>query len=215
MFELAGGVGLGVDVADLLHLETSFQADGVVQTAPNEEDVVGVGVLAGEPLDALLVLQHPLNLFRQGLQLADEGAAALLINAAAHLGKLGGEQIDRRQLGAVGLGGGHRDFRPGVGVQQVIALPRDAGAHHVDDTQHRHALVLGKAQGGQAVGGLARLGDDDHQRIFHQLGVAVAELGGKVDLDRQVGHRFDDVFSRRPDVVGRAAGHKVDAFQLL
>jgi hypothetical protein len=40
VLELAGRVGLGVDVADLLELERAFQRDRVVQPAAQEERVL-------------------------------------------------------------------------------------------------------------------------------------------------------------------------------
>ena len=74
MFHLARGEGLGVDVADLLEFQTAFQRYGVIQPAADEEGVFGVGVLAGKPLDALLVRQRLFNLFGQGFQLDRQGS---------------------------------------------------------------------------------------------------------------------------------------------
>jgi hypothetical protein len=43
VLELAGRVGLGVDVADLLELERAFQRDRVVQAAAQEQRVLACG----------------------------------------------------------------------------------------------------------------------------------------------------------------------------
>ena len=48
VLHLAGGVAFGVDVGDLLELERAFEGDGVVDAAAEEEEVVGVGEVAGE-----------------------------------------------------------------------------------------------------------------------------------------------------------------------
>ena len=50
MLELAGRVGLGVDVADLLELQRAFERDRVVQAAAEEQRVLLAGE-AGEFFD--------------------------------------------------------------------------------------------------------------------------------------------------------------------
>ena len=54
VLHLAGGVAFGVDVGDLLELERAFEGDGVVDSAAEEEEVVGGVEEFGEVL-ALLV----------------------------------------------------------------------------------------------------------------------------------------------------------------
>ena len=66
------GVRLGVDIADLLHLEAALQADRVVDAAADEEYVVRVRDFGGEPLQALLVLQDPPDLVRDSGKLFEE-----------------------------------------------------------------------------------------------------------------------------------------------
>ena len=69
MLQFPRGVGLGVDVGNFLQLQASFQAHGVVHAPADEEHVMGTGIFGGKPLNALLVLQHPLDLSGDGLQL--------------------------------------------------------------------------------------------------------------------------------------------------
>ena len=42
VFQLTGGIGFGMDVADLLGLEASLQTDRIVKAAANKEDIPGV-----------------------------------------------------------------------------------------------------------------------------------------------------------------------------
>ena len=65
---------------------------------------------------------------------------------------------------------------------------------------------LGLAEGAQRVGRLARLAEDEDQRPVVERGVAVAELAGVLDLDRQVGEPLDQVFADQRRVPARAAG---------
>ena len=57
MLELAGGVGLGVDVGDFLELEASLQAGGAVQVPADEEHVPVVEILGGVVLDGGHILR--------------------------------------------------------------------------------------------------------------------------------------------------------------
>ena len=66
----------------------------------------------------------------------------------------------------------------------------------------------------QGVGGLAGLRDRDHQRAAVEHRVAVAELAGQLDLDRQPGPVLDRVLGEQPGVVGGAAGDDEDLVDL-
>ena len=72
------------------------------------------------------------------------------------------------------------------------------------------------AQGGQGVGGFARLADGDHQatRVGHR--VAVAVFAGHFNLGRDVGHALQPVLGGATAVVTGAAGqdeHRVDVLE--
>ena len=47
VLELARGIGLGVDVGDLLQLERAFERDRVVDAAPEEQRVLALGEALG------------------------------------------------------------------------------------------------------------------------------------------------------------------------
>ena len=62
MLELARGVGLGVDVGDLLELQGALHAERVFEIPADEEDGIVVEVLRGVILDLLAVRQDLLDL---------------------------------------------------------------------------------------------------------------------------------------------------------
>ena len=75
-----------------------------------------------------------------------------------------------------------------------------------------------QAQGGQGIRRLARLADDDEQVLRGKDGVAVAELGGDIDLHGHAAELFDQHAADLAGVGGRAAGgddHAADAAEHL
>ncbi len=77
----------------------------------------------------------------------------------------------------------------------------------------RWRFGLGVAQRGERVGGLARLRDEQRQAALGQRRLAVAHLGGDVDLDREARVALDPVLADEAGVVGGAAGRHGDARQ--
>ena len=59
MLELAGGVGLGVDVRDLLQLERAFEGDRKVGAAPEEKGVLALRKFLRPGLHQGLELDRP------------------------------------------------------------------------------------------------------------------------------------------------------------
>ena len=70
--------------------------------------------------------------------------------------------------------------------------------------------ALRLAQGAQRVGRLARLAQDEDERAVVERRVAVAELAGVLDLDRQVREPLDQVLADQGRVPARAAGGEDD-----
>src|SRR5207244_13480021 len=70
------------------------------------------------------------------------------------------------------------------------------------------AALTRRLDGGERIGRLARLRDDDEQRLRIEQRVAVAELAAVVDLARQLGEPLDEELADRAGVPGRAAGHQ-------
>ena len=214
VLELAGGVGLGVDIADLLELQGALQAHGVVQVPADEEDGVVIEVSGGKIGDVLGVIQELLHQVRQGLDLGDDGVVLLGIHGPQLFRQVQAHQVHQHQLGGVGLGGGHGDFGAGPGVEHVVGVPGDGGAHHVDDGQGPAAPALGLPHGGHGVQSLAGLADDDDQGLFIHQRVAVAELAGQHHLHRAAHQLFPVVLADHTHVIAGAAGDDEDAGDL-
>ena len=68
VLELAGRVGLGVDVADLLELERAFERDRVVQAAAEEQRVLLAREVLAPGDDLRLEREHRLHRHRQVAQ---------------------------------------------------------------------------------------------------------------------------------------------------
>ena len=112
------------------------------------------------------------------------------------------------ELGGEGLGRGDADLGAGQGRQHDVRLAGDRAFRHVDDRQDGLLLRLGVAQRRQGIGGLARLRDDDADAALGHRRLAVAELRGDVDLDRQARELLEPVFADHAGVAGRAAGDR-------
>ena len=129
------------------------------------------------------------------------------------------DQVVRRHLREERLGRRDPDLGPGVGVQHGVGLP--------GDLRHRWCctprapwpsarLACRTASSVSAVS--PGLGDGDDQRVPVEHRVAVAELTGQLDLDREPGPVLDGVLGDQAGVVGGAAGHDehlVDVAQVL
>ena len=72
VLELTGGIGLGMDVGDLLELERPLHGDGVLAATTEEQAVMLVGKLFGQGFDLLGQRQALLDAQRQGLQRLDQ-----------------------------------------------------------------------------------------------------------------------------------------------
>ena len=203
-----------MDIGDLLELQRALQAHGIVQIAADEEDGVVVEILGGEVLDIGGLGQDGLHLLRNGIGLLQNGLIFLRLHGAQHVRQIQPQQIQHRQLGGIGLGGGHGDLRASPGVEHIVGLTGDGGAHHVDDGQSAAAQTLGLPHGGHGVQGLAGLADDDDQGLGVHQRVAVAELRGQKHLHRPAQQPLQVVLAHHAHMVGRAAGDDVDLVEV-
>ena len=133
VLEFPGGIGLGVDIGDLLELQRSLQPQGIVHVAADVKHRVVVEVLAGIILNILPFFQHLFHLGRQQQQFLHRLVVPFLRHGPPLSAKIQCQQIHHRQLGGVGLGGSHGDLRSGPGVEHHVRLPGDGRAYHVDD----------------------------------------------------------------------------------
>ena len=78
VLHLAGRGGLGVQVADLLHLKAALKADGIIDPSSDKKDILCIGLLGGKPLKPFLILDDPADLVRKCLQFLNVGLTLLL-----------------------------------------------------------------------------------------------------------------------------------------
>ena len=159
--------------------------------------------------------RHRVRHLREHLEVAGDLVAVL---GAAGLRQRQPDQVVGGELGQERLGGGDTDLGPGVRVQHRVGFPRDLRAVGVADGEHPGPLPAGVPDGLQGVRGLPGLADRDDQGVPVQHRIAVAELAGHLDLDREPAPVLDGVLGDQPGVVGGAAGdheHLVDRAQVV
>ena len=205
VLHFAGRVAFGVDVGDLLQLQRAFERDGVVDAAAQVEEVGRAVEPAGDLLDLRRELQRLLEQLRQLQQRVDVRLRRLGGQHAARLAQTQPQQIQRDELRREGFGRRHADFRSGVRVDRAVGFAGRHAADHVADGDAGRALALRFAQRGERVGGLARLRDDDRQRVGRDDGIPVAVFGSVIDLDRHLRELLDEIFPDQPRVPRRAA----------
>ena len=105
-----------MNVTDLLHLQASFHADSIVNSASDEENIMGICILACKPLDTLFIIQNTADLVRQGLHLSKQTGHFSLLKLSLDKSTLDSQQIHDDQLGAVSLGGGNRNLRSCISI---------------------------------------------------------------------------------------------------
>ena len=207
VLQLPGGVGLRVNVGDFLQFQRPLQRDGIVDSASDKENVIRSQVTVCKALNQLPVLQNLLHLFRQLQESIDVLRVFFGGDGLSDFCKAESQEIEGGQLGAVGLGGGYRDFRACPGVHDIVSLSGNGASHHIDDSQDPLPVFMGLPESGQRVGSFAGLADNDDKGALLEDGVAVAELGSQIYLYRDAGNTLKHVFRCDACVIGGAAGH--------
>ncbi len=95
-----------------------------------------------------------------------------------------------------------------------MRFARDRRGANVDDRGDALAVGLAIAKRRQRVGGFARLRDKHREARFRERRLAVAHLGGDVDIDRNARKPLDPVFGDEAGVIRRPARRDRDAADL-
>ncbi|MNX95411.1 hypothetical protein D3C86_1276830 [compost metagenome] len=127
MLQLAGGVTLGVDIADLFQLERALHGQGEHGAPAEEEHVSGLGQVLSDGADLAVHLQGLGDQARGLEQGLDQFSLLACIDAAARHARRDGERQQGRDLGGEGLGRGDADLRSRVGRPQDLGLARHGG----------------------------------------------------------------------------------------
>ena len=108
-----------MDVADFLELQGTFQGNGVVQPATQEERVLHLRKVLGPADDLRLQRQHGL----QGGRQVAHGFEVACFRLAESSPRLGQRQRQQEQAGQLvcgeGLGRGHADLNPGASPRML------------------------------------------------------------------------------------------------
>ena len=123
-----------MDVGDFLELECSFEGDGVVDAAAEEEEVLRGAKGLGQVV-ALVVYgaEDFFELGRNAREFGDEVEGLGVGDGVADLREVEGEGEERGELGGEGLGAGDADLGAGVGGDDSGGEAGDGGADDVAD----------------------------------------------------------------------------------
>ena len=212
VFELAGRVGLGVDVGGFFELEGTLAGDGVVDGAAEVEEGGGFVKGLGDSGDAGLPGgQGPADEVGEGEEFGDAGMEIGLVEAVTLMGERESEEVEDGDLGGEAFGGGDGDFFAGVGKEGGVGLAGHGGAGDVGDGDGVDAAGGGGLEGGEGVGGLAGLGDDEDGGVEDGIGDAVVELAGVLDVHGDAAEVFEDDLGEHAGVAAGAAGDDDEA----
>ena len=200
-------IALGMDIAYLLELQCALKSHRIVPATSQIEEVGGIGVCAADGLDAVVELQHLLNLVRDDGQLLYHGVIFLLADGALAVSQTQSQQGKTCELSCECLCGGHSYLRAHMDVYAGIRLTGYAGAYGVDDTEDAGAFRLRQLYSCQRVGGLTALAyrDDNIGRVDD--GIAVTELTGIVDLYRYLAILLYELLADESCVPACSAGY--------
>ena len=206
MLQFAGGVALGMDIGDLLELQRAFHGQRIVGVAAEIEDVPDLGQLLGHLLDLALQPQHLAGIARRLGKLTHQRLLLIAADGAARCRDPQRQRRQHRQLAGERFGRRHADFRSGERRQGHVRLAGDGRFLDVDHGADRHPRLAAVAQRGERVGGFARLRDEQRRAHLGQRHLAVAELGGDVDVDGKPRVALEPVFADQPGEIGCPAG---------
>ena len=210
VLKLAGGEALGVDVADFLELERTFEGDGEADVAAQVDHRGRILHRAGELTHALPTLEDAGDRGGDGRELVHVVGDLVGVLVAAHLRQVQAQDVAGGNLRGERLGGGDRDLGAGVREDHRVRLARDRRARRVDDGDDLRALLAGVTDRLDRVHGLAALGDGDDQGLLADDRVAVAELAGELDLYGDAAPVLDRVAGDLSGVGGGAAADHDD-----
>ena len=218
MLQFAGSISLTVDVGNFLHLQAAFQADSVIKTTADKEDILSVNLFSGKPLDAFLIFNNLLNFIRQLCHFLNQLQIFCFVNSAANHSKLNCQAVSSNQLSAVSLGSCNGNFRACQSIENIICFAGNRAAYYVDDAQSFDALFFSQTQSCQAVGSFAGLADNNNQLVLAQQRLAISELGSQLGANRNLSQVLNYVLRCYAYMISTAAGnyaYLVNLFDIL
>ena len=216
MLHLTGGVGLGVQVADLLELERTLVGNSGTHAATHEQRGLRVLAQQGGLMNGLgLGIQNPLDLLGRIGKLAEQHARLFGGQTVLNLRQQQSQQRKAHDLADEALGRGDRDLLVGLSVDDAVALTRHGATNHVGDAEDLGTLDARVANGGKGVGRLARLGHGNDKRRRRDDGIAIAELAGRLHLGGDASPALNEILGNESGVVAGAASDHVDTVDVV
>ncbi len=211
MLQFAGGIALGMDIADFLEFKRAFQSQRIHVATAEIDDVARLGQLVRHPYDIRIHAKGLADQARRFEQDLHQVCLFMRRDAAALTGGSQGQAQQGGQLRGERLGRGDTDFRAGMGREHQIGFARHGRGMDIDQGSRLQAFVLAPAQRRQGVGGFARLRDRDRQRTRRHGRTAITEFRGNFDVDRQSGQLFKGVAGDRTGIICCATGNNLYA----
>ena len=216
MLHLTGGVGLGVQVADLFELKRTLVGNSGTHATAHEQRRLRVLAQQGGLTNGLgLGIQNPLDLLGRIGKLAEQHARLLGGQTVLDLRQQQGQKRKAHNLADEALGRGDRDLFVGLGVDDAVALTRHGAAHHVGDAEDLGTLDARVANGGKGIGRLARLGYGNDKRRRRNDGVAITELAGRLHLGGDASPALNEILGNEASVIAGSASDHVDAVDVV
>ena len=211
MLHLGRRIAFSVNVGYLLEFQCPFEGYGIVDAAAEVDGIPFVDEELGNLLDLVVQLEGLLHLLGNQLQTADDAVVFGERQGAFLAGQTEGHQGEDGHLGGKGFGRSHANFRTRVRVGAGLGDAGNRRTHHVADADDGRALALGELDGGDGVGGFARLRDGDDDVVLVNQRVAIAELGGILHLDGNAYQTLEQVLADDACVPRSAARHDDEA----
>ena len=215
VFELPCRIRFRMDITDLFHLQTAFQAHCKIDPAPDKENIFRGGKFRRKPLYALLIRKHSLHFFWQSKQFFYKLRVFFLVDCVFRASERKRQRISRHKLRGIRFRRCYGNFRTSQGVKHVIGFPRDRRADHVDDRKRFYAPFFRFAKGGKTIRRFPRLTDHDYERILFQNGVSIPKFRSELHPHGYARKIFDHVLRHHPRVIRRPTRHDRNFFNLF
>ena len=176
VLKLARRVRLGVHVGYLLELQRTFQRQRVIKSAPDKEQRFRVHELRRDKLALPAPVDNVLYRFRSAAELCREPLHLGLVDSPAGERKSERQQIQRRDLHGIRLGGRDRDLGTRESVYADIRQPCYRGVFDVHHRESFRAARLRELQSRLGVRGLARLRHDYNEILLAHYRIHVSEF---------------------------------------
>src|SRR5215469_10138258 len=130
MLELTSRVAFGMDVGNLFELQRAFQGNGIVNVAPDEDEVLVFVELRSVFAARFVCGKCRLDMIRQIFQVI-EREALRGAQRSTHLREVSRKQKQSRQLSREALGCGNGYLLTGMGQKGGIRKPRKRRFWHI------------------------------------------------------------------------------------